>query len=25
MTDSQMDEMFDKLGAALKKVFAEVG
>lgn len=24
MTDAQMDEMFDKLGAALKKVFAEV-
>jgi adenosylmethionine-8-amino-7-oxononanoate aminotransferase len=25
MTDSQMDEMFDKLGASLKTVFAEVG
>jgi adenosylmethionine-8-amino-7-oxononanoate aminotransferase len=25
MTDSQMDEMFEKLGAALRKVFAEVG
>ncbi|MEA5161162.1 aminotransferase [Cereibacter johrii] len=24
MTEAQMDEMFDKLGAALKKVFAEV-
>ncbi|SNX72766.1 adenosylmethionine-8-amino-7-oxononanoate aminotransferase [Cereibacter ovatus] len=24
MTDAQMDEMFEKLGAALKKVFAEV-
>ena len=24
MTDAQMDEMFDKLGAALNKVFAEV-
>ena len=24
MTEGQMDEMFDKLGAALKKVFAEV-
>ncbi|MGP3697465.1 aminotransferase [Rhodobacter sp. NSM] len=24
MTESQMDEMFEKLGAALKKVFAEV-
>ncbi|SLN31992.1 Omega-amino acid--pyruvate aminotransferase [Aquimixticola soesokkakensis] len=25
MTEPQMDEMFDKLGAALKQVFAEVG
>ena len=25
MTDAQMDEMFDKLDAALTRVFAEVG